>query len=78
LNIVLSDYLAISLLTIHPKHSLAYNKDIWLTMFIAALFLIARSWKEIGCTSTDEWVQKMWCIYTMECYSDIKYLTLNA
>jgi hypothetical protein len=41
-------------------------------MFIAALFIIARSWKELRCPSTDEWIQKMWYIYTMEYYSAIK------
>jgi hypothetical protein len=41
-------------------------------MFIAALFIIARSWKEPRCPSTEEWIQKMWYIYTMECYSAIK------
>jgi hypothetical protein len=41
-------------------------------MFIAALFIIARSWKEPSCPSTEEWIQKMWCIYTMEYYSAIK------
>jgi hypothetical protein len=38
-------------------------------MFIAALFIIARSWKEPRCPSTEEWIQKMWYIYTMEYYS---------
>jgi hypothetical protein len=41
-------------------------------MFIAALFIIARSWKEPRRPSTEEWVQKMWYIYTMEYYSAIK------
>jgi hypothetical protein len=41
-------------------------------MFIAALFIIARSWKEPSCPSTEEWLQKMWYIYTMEYYSAIK------
>ena len=39
-------------------------------MFIAALFIIARSWKELRCLSTEEWIQKMW--HTMEYYSAIK------
>jgi hypothetical protein len=39
---------------------------------IAALFIIARSWKEPRCPSTEEWIQKMWYIYTMEYYSAIK------
>ena len=41
-------------------------------MFIAALFMIARSWKQPKCPSTDEWIKKMWYIYTMEYYSAIK------
>ena len=41
-------------------------------MFIAALFTIARSWKQPKCSSTDEWIKKMWYIYTMEYYSAIK------
>ena len=41
-------------------------------MFIAALFIIARSWKEPKCPSTEEWIQKMWYIYTMKYYSAIK------
>ena len=41
-------------------------------MFIAALFTIVRSWKQPKCPSTEEWVKKMWYIYTMEYYSAIK------
>ena len=41
-------------------------------MFIAALFTIAKSWKQLKCPSTDEWIKKMWHIYTMEYYSAIK------
>jgi hypothetical protein len=41
-------------------------------MFISALFIIARSWKEPRCPSTEEWIQKMWYIYTMEYYAAIK------
>jgi hypothetical protein len=41
-------------------------------MFIAALFIIARSWKVARCPSTEEWIQKTWYIYTMEYYSAIK------
>jgi hypothetical protein len=41
-------------------------------MFIATFFIIARSWKEPRCPSTEEWIQKMWYIYTMEYYSPIK------
>ena len=38
-------------------------------MFIAALFTIARSWKPAKCPSTDEWVKKLWYMYTMEYYA---------
>ena len=41
-------------------------------MFIAAIFIIARSWKQSRCPSTEEWIQKMLYIYTMEYYSAIK------
>ena len=41
-------------------------------MFTEALFTIARTWKQPRCPSTDEWIKKMWYIYTVECYSDIK------
>ena len=41
-------------------------------MFIAALFTIAKMWKQPKCPSTDEWVKKMWYIHTMEYYSAIK------
>ena len=41
-------------------------------MFIAALFTIARTWMQPNCPSTDEWIKKMWHIYTMEYYSAIK------
>ena len=41
-------------------------------MFIAGLFTIAKTWKQSKCASTDEWIKKMWYIYTMEYYSAIK------
>ena len=41
-------------------------------MFIAALFTIAKTWKQPKCPSTDEWIKKKWYIYTMEYYSAIK------
>jgi hypothetical protein len=45
-------------------------------MFKAASFVIARSWKEPRCTSTEEWIQKMWYIYTVEYYSALKSMNL--
>ena len=41
-------------------------------MFIAALFTVAKTWKQHKCPSTDEWIKKVWYIYTMEYYSAIK------
>ena len=41
-------------------------------MFTAALFTIARTWKQPKCPSTEEWIKKMWYIYTIEYYSAIK------
>ena len=41
-------------------------------LFIAALFTIAKTWKQPKCPSADEWIKKMWYIYTMEYYSDTK------
>ena len=59
-----------------PGHILkdvpACNEDTCSTMFIAALFIIVRSWKRPRCPSTEEWIQKMWYIYTMLYYSAIK------
>jgi hypothetical protein len=50
---------AIPLLGIYPKDAPMYDKDTCSTMFIAALFIIARSWEEPRCPSTEEWIQKM-------------------
>ena len=62
---------AICLLGIFPEDSPAYN-DTCSTMFIEALSIIARSWKEPRCPSMEEWIPKMWYIYTMEYYSAIR------
>ena len=61
---------AISLLDICPDKT-KVEKDTCTPMFIAALFTIAKTWKQPKCPSTDEWVKKMY-IYTMEYYSAIK------
>jgi hypothetical protein len=66
LDIILPEYLAIPLLGIYPEDVPTGNKNTCSTMFIAALFLIAKSWKEPRCPSKEEWTQKMWYIYTME------------
>ena len=62
---------AIPLLGIYPEKAII-QKDTCTPMFIAVLFTIARSWKQSKCPSTDEWIKKMWYIYTMEYYSAIK------
>ena len=72
MDIVLPEDPAIPLLSIYPEDAPTCNKDTCSSMFIAALFIIARSWKEPRCPSTEEWIQKMWYIYTMEYYSAIK------
>ena len=47
-------------------------------MFLAALFIIARTWKQPRCPSADEWIRKLWYIYTMEYYSAIKKTTFES
>ena len=47
-------------------------------MFIAALFAIARTWKQPRCPSTDEWIKKLGYIYTMEYYSAIKRIAFES
>jgi len=72
LDIELPEDPAIPLLGIYPKDAPTYNKDTCYTMFIAALFIIARSWKEPRCPSTEEWIQKIGYIYTTKYYPSIK------
>ena len=62
---------AIPLLGIYPKKTII-QKESYTKMFIAAVFTIARTWKQPKYPSTDEWIKKMWHIYTMEYYSAIK------
>jgi hypothetical protein len=66
LDIVLLKNPTILLLGLYPEDAPTGNKDTYSTMFKAALFIIARSWKEPRCPSTEEWIQKIWYIYTME------------
>ena len=53
-------------------------KDMFTPMFITALFTIARTWKQLRCPSADEWIRKLWYIYTMEYYSAIKKNTFES
>ena len=61
---------AIPLLGIYPE-KIIIQKDTCTPMFFAALFTIARTWKQPKCPSSDEWIKKKWCICTMEYYSAI-------
>ena len=60
------------LLGIYPKDSPSCQRGMCSTMFISALFVIARSFKQPRCPMTEEWIQKMCFIYTMDYYSAIK------
>uniref|UniRef100_A0A8D1DI80 Uncharacterized protein n=1 Tax=Sus scrofa TaxID=9823 RepID=A0A8D1DI80_PIG len=71
LNIELLYNPAILLLGIYPDKTIN-QKDTCTPMFTIALFTIAKTWKQPKCPSTDEWVKKMWYIYTIEYYSAIK------
>ena len=63
--------LAIPLLGIHTEET-RIERDTCIPMFITALFIIARTWKQPRCPSADEWIRKLWYISTMEYYSAIK------
>ena len=65
LEIELPDDPAIPLLGIHTEDT-RIERDTCTPMFITALFMIARTWKQPKCPSADEWIRKLWYIYTME------------
>ena len=62
---------AIALLGIYPEET-KIDKDTCIPLFTAALFIMARTWKQPRCPSANEWIKKLWYIYTMEYYSAIK------
>ena len=64
-------------MSIHTEET-RIEKDTCTPMFMAALFTIARIWKQPSCPSTDEWIRKLWYIYTMEYYSDIKKTSFES
>ena len=68
---------AIAPLGMYPEET-RIEKDTCVPMFIAALFIIARTWKKPRCPSADEWIRKLWYIYTMEYYSTIKRNTFES
>jgi hypothetical protein len=64
---------AVPLLGIYPKDcDTGYTRGTCTPMFIAALFTIAKLWKQPRCPTTDEWFKKMWYLYTMEFYAAMK------
>ena len=65
LHIELPSDSAIPLLGIYPEKTMT-RKDTRTPMFIAALFTIVKTWKQPKCPSTEEWIKKMWSIYTNE------------
>ena len=69
---------AIPLLGIHTTKETGIERDTCTPMFIAALFIIARTWKPPRCPSAGEWIRKPWYIYTMEYYSAIKKNTFES
>ena len=62
---------AIPLLGIYPEKTLT-QRDKCIPVRVAALFTIVKTWKQLKCPSTDKWIKKMWYIYIVEYYSDIK------
>ena len=66
----------ILLLGIYPEETII-EKDTCTPMLIAALFTIARTWKQPRCPLTDEWIKKLQYIYTMEYYSAIRRNTFG-
>ena len=68
---------AIPLLGIHTEETRT-ERDTCTPMFITALFIIAKTWKQPRCSSADEWIRKLWYIYTMEYYSAIEKNTFES
>ena len=68
---------AIPLLGIHTEET-RIKRDTCIPMVIAPLFIIARTWKQPRCPSADEWIRKLWYIYTIEYYSAIKKNTFES
>ena len=68
---------AIPLLGIYPEQTKT-ERDTCIPLFIAALFTVARTWKQPPCPLKDEWIKKLWYIYTMGYYSAIKRNTFES
>ena len=74
---IIDSFLPIPLLGIHTEET-RIERDTCTPMFIAVLFITARTWKQPRCPSADEWIRKLWYIYTMEYYSAIKKNTFKS
>ena len=68
---------AIPLLGIYPEET-KIERDTYIALFMEALFTVARTRKQPRCPSTDEWINKLWYIYTVEYYSAIKRNTFES
>ena len=66
---------AIPLLGIHTEET-RIERDTCIPVFISVLFIVARTWKQPRCSSADEWIRRLWYIYTMEYYSAVKKNTI--
>ena len=74
---VMTNLDSLPLLGIHTEET-RIERDMCTPMFFAALFIVARTWKQPRCPSADEWIRKQWYIYTMEYYSAIKKTTFES
>ena len=77
MKVPLKVFILIPLLGIYLEETKT-EKDTCTPMFIVALFIIARTWKQARCPLTDEWIKKLWYIYTVEYYSAIKRNTFES
>ena len=77
MEIELSNYPEIPLLGIHTEET-RIERDTCTPMFITALFIVARTWKQPRCPSADKWIRQLWYVYTMEYYSAIKKNTFES
>ena len=68
---------AIPLIGIYPEET-KVEKDTWIPLFIAALYRVAKTWKQPRCPLTDEWIKKFWYICTMECSSAMERNTFES
>ena len=68
---------AVPLLGIYPEET-KIERNTCIPLFTAALFTVARTWKQARCPSTDEWIKKLWYIYTVDYYSVIKRNTSES